>query len=46
VEKWTKDKQRVEHMLYGGNNLDKARDIFEHHRQVHFTYSLAVGDAP
>jgi hypothetical protein len=24
----------------------KARDIFEHHRQVHFTYPPAVGDAP
>jgi hypothetical protein len=33
-------------MVYGGNHLDKARDIFEDHRQVHFTYPLAVGDAP
>ena len=28
VEKWTKDGTRVERMLYAGNNLDKARDIF------------------
>jgi hypothetical protein len=27
VEKWTKD-GRVERMLYAGNNLDKAREIF------------------
>jgi hypothetical protein len=28
VEKWTKDGDRIERMLYAGNNLDKARDIF------------------
>jgi hypothetical protein len=28
VEKWTKDGSRVERMLYAGNNLDKAREIF------------------
>jgi hypothetical protein len=27
VELWTKDEQRVLHMLYAGNNLDKARTI-------------------
>jgi hypothetical protein len=35
----------LEHMVYGGNHLDKAREIFEDRRQVHFTCSLAVGDA-
>jgi hypothetical protein len=26
VEKWTKDGSRVDHMLYAGSNLDKARE--------------------
>ena len=29
VEKWSTDGLRVELMLYAGNNLDKARRIFE-----------------
>jgi hypothetical protein len=29
VEKWSRDGLRVELMLYGSNNLDKARRIFE-----------------
>jgi hypothetical protein len=28
VEKWTKDGMHVDRLLYAGNNLDKARDIF------------------
>ena len=28
VEKWTRDGTKVDRMLYAGNNLDKARDIF------------------
>jgi hypothetical protein len=28
VEKWTKDGTKVDHMLYAGNSLDKARDVF------------------
>jgi hypothetical protein len=28
VEKWTKDGSKVDRMLYAGNSLDKARDIF------------------
>jgi hypothetical protein len=28
VEKWTKDGSNVDHMLYAGNNLDKAREVF------------------
>lgn len=28
VEKWTKDGMKVECMLYAGNNLDKARELF------------------
>jgi hypothetical protein len=29
VEKWTRDGMKVEDLLYAGNNLDKARSIFE-----------------
>ena len=29
VEKWSRDGLRVELMLYAGNNLDKARRIFD-----------------
>jgi hypothetical protein len=35
VEKWTKDGSKVDHMLYAGNSLDKAREVFAaaiHHR--------------
>jgi hypothetical protein len=28
VEKWTKDGTKIERMLYAGNNLDKARELF------------------
>ena len=28
VEKWTKDGSKVDHMLYAGSSLDKARDVF------------------
>jgi hypothetical protein len=28
VEKWIKDGSKVDHMLYAGSNLDKAREIF------------------
>jgi hypothetical protein len=28
VEKWTKDGKRVDDMLYGGSDLNKARDVF------------------
>jgi hypothetical protein len=28
VEKWTKDGMQVDRLLYAGNNLTKARDIF------------------
>ena len=28
VEKWTKDGSKVDHMLYAGSNLDKAREVF------------------
>ena len=41
VEKWSQDWLRVELMLYAGNNLDKARRIFErttkHRPRVHLT---------
>jgi hypothetical protein len=29
VEKWSKDEQRVERMLWAGNSLDKARQVFD-----------------
>ena len=28
VEKWTKDGLKVDRMLYAGNDLDKARELF------------------
>ena len=28
VEKWTKDGSKIDHMLYAGSNLDKAREVF------------------
>jgi hypothetical protein len=28
LEKWTKDGSKVDSLLYAGNNLDKARDLF------------------
>jgi hypothetical protein len=29
VEKWTKDGTKVDRMLYAGNNLKKARELFQ-----------------
>ena len=29
VEKWTKDGSKVDRLLYAGNNLDKARLLFQ-----------------
>ena len=37
VEKWSRDGLRVELMLYAGNNLDRARQLFAKtvkHRQL------------
>jgi hypothetical protein len=28
VEKWTRDGEKVDSLLYAGDNLDKTRDIF------------------
>jgi hypothetical protein len=28
VEKWTRDGSNVDHMLYAGSSLDKAREVF------------------
>ena len=28
AEKWTRDSIKVDSLLYAGNNLDKARDVF------------------
>lgn len=29
VERWTKDGLHIERMIYAGNRIDKAREIFE-----------------
>ena len=29
VENWTKDGGKVDRLLYAGNNLEKARELFE-----------------
>ena len=34
VELWTMDEQRVLRMLYGGNNLDKARTVFANYIRI------------
>jgi hypothetical protein len=28
LEKWTRDGMKIDRLLYAGNNLDKARDLF------------------
>ena len=28
VEKWTRDGSKVDHMLYAGGDLEKAREVF------------------
>ena len=28
LEKWTKDGMKIDRLLYAGNNLDKARELF------------------
>ncbi len=28
LEKWTKDGTKIDRLIYAGNNLDKARDLF------------------
>jgi hypothetical protein len=41
VEKWTKDGSKIERLLYAGNNLDKARELFaeavEHRPRIRLT---------
>jgi hypothetical protein len=41
VEKWTRDGSKVDSLLYAGNNLDKARDVFakaiKHRPQIRLT---------
>ena len=38
VEKWTKDGSKVDHMLYAGSSLDKARDDLRRSGQVSAAY--------
>ena len=46
VEKWTQDGTKVDHMLYAGSNLDKARAVFAaaiyHRPRIRLTDSTAV----
>jgi hypothetical protein len=28
LEKWTRDRTKVDRLLYAGNNLEKAREVF------------------
>jgi hypothetical protein len=41
VEKWTKDGMKVDRLLYAGNNLQKARELFaeavEHRPRIRLT---------
>jgi hypothetical protein len=41
VEKWTRDGSKVDSLLYAGNNIDKAREIFakaiEHRPRISLT---------
>ena len=30
VEKWTRDGTKVDSLLYAGNSLGRAREVFEH----------------
>ena len=43
VEKWMRDGMKVDSLLYAGNNLDKAREIFvkaiEHRPRIRLTIS-------
>jgi hypothetical protein len=49
VEKWTKDGAKVDRMLYAGNNLDKARDVFaraiKHRPRIRLTIRQRMGVA-
>ena len=46
VEKWSRDGLRVELMLYAGNNLDKARRVFDraatHRPRIRLTIRLRM----
>jgi hypothetical protein len=43
LEKWTKDGSKVDRLIYAGNNLDKARLLFEaaikHRPRIRLTIS-------
>jgi hypothetical protein len=49
VEKWTKDRTKVDHMLYAGNDLDKARQVFaaaiKHRPRIRLTILAANAGA-
>jgi hypothetical protein len=48
VEKWTKDGTKVDRMLYAGNNLDKARELFrqavKHRPRIRLTVAGGVAE--
>ena len=41
VEKWTRDGSKVDSLLYAGNDLDKARDIFAQTRSAAVSTDLS-----
>ena len=47
IEKWTKDGSKVDHMLYAGSNLEKARDVFaaaiRHRPRIRLTIRQRTG---
>ena len=42
VEKWTKDGMKIEHLLYAGNNQEKARELFAYDHQTPTAYKLTI----
>ena len=46
VEKWTKDGMKVDSLLYAGNSLSKAREVFEraikHRPRIRLTLRLRM----
>ena len=46
VERWSKDDQRIERMLWAGNSIEKARAVFreavKHRSRGHYTIRQRV----
>ena len=47
VEKWTRDGMKVDSLLYAGNNLEKAQEIFakavKHRPRIRLTIRQRMG---